>query len=65
MPEEGYKLYLRPTMAQAMENIQKTWGSKWDRVEREHVTGGVPQVWIELPGVYTKREDAEKAQKVF
>lgn len=62
---EGWKIYLRPSKAQSLDNINKTWGSRYDKIEGEKVIGGVPQKWLELPGLFSTKAEAEKAQKVF
>lgn len=45
LEEEGYVYYDVPTKEAAMRRSEQTWGTSYDRVERKHIEGGIPEVW--------------------
>lgn len=44
----GLVYYMVPSKKAAEEQMEKTDGTQWDRIERELVTGGVPIAWKKL-----------------
>ncbi len=57
----GWGIYMRPSYSQALAKIEASWGSKYDPIERQVVTGGVPEPIQRMPGVFATKAEAVAA----